>query len=326
MNLHDEEESLEAYLYNRYDRPLAEAPARRRREEAGRELSIRTDDGVALAASVFEPRSASRSASHPATRRVVVIASATGVLRRYYAPFAAWLAAEGFTVVTFDYRGIGGSRSGQTDATMHDWGERDLAAVIAWAADVLGDGRVSVVGHSVGGQLVGFLPEAATSRIEALVTVASQFGDYRLWPMPLRFAMAALWYGIVPTVTRAVGYLPGALGVGEDLPSGVALEWARWCRTPGYVTSDETDEGALRRDAYASVRAPMLAFGFHDDTYAPPAAVDALLACYRNAAITRRHVDRSEGRFGHFGFFRSRSRALWREVSRFLGEPAQGPG
>lgn len=320
MNLHDEEESLEAYLYNRYERPLAESPAKRR-PETERELSIRTDDGVALAASVFEPRSPSRAARAP--RRIVVIASATGVLRRYYAPFAAWLAAEGFTVVTFDYRGIGGSRSQEPDATMHDWGERDLAAVIAWAADVLGDGRVSVVGHSVGGQLIGFLPQSATSRIEALVTVGSQFGDYRLWPMPLRLAMAALWWGIVPTVTHAVGYLPGALGIGEDLPRGVALEWARWCRTPGYLASDEAADGARRREAYASVRAPMLAFGFHDDTYAPPAAIDALLAHYRSATITRRHVDRSEGTFGHFGFFRGRSRALWREVSAFL-HPGSG--
>lgn len=94
-------------------------------------------------------------------------------------------------------------------------------------------GRVAVVGHSVGGQLVGLLPDA--SRISALVTIGAQSGDWRLWPLPTRLAMAVLWYGLVPGVTHAVGYLPGSLGIGEDLPAGVALEWARWCRTPGYL-------------------------------------------------------------------------------------------
>src|SRR5205085_6589798 len=123
----------------------------------------------------------------------------------------------------------------------------------------------------------------------------------RLWPMPMRLAMAAVWYGVVPGVTRAVGYLPGALGIGEDLPAGVALEWAHWCRTPGYMVGDHE----VRRAGFARVTAPLLSFSFHDDPYAPRAAVDALLALYVNAKVERRFLRRDEGRFGHFGFFRS---------------------
>jgi predicted alpha/beta hydrolase len=63
----------------------------------------------------------------------------------------------------------------------------------------------------------------------------------------------------------------------------------------------------------------VLAFGFDDDDYAPPAAVDALLSLYDNARVTRRQVSRAEARVGHFGFFRERFRAtFWEEAAAFL--------
>lgn len=303
MRENDETASLDAYMFNRHLRPddsgTLEAPAQ------GVPMRIRTLDGVSLEATLWGPARPSG--------RAVVIASATGVRKRYYAPFAAWLARQGFAVVTFDYRGIGASSSEGTEPSMHDWGEHDLAAVVSWAAANLGDGSTSIVGHSVGGQLVGLLPDAA--RVSALVTVASQSGDYRLWPLPARLAMALLWYGVVPGVTRAVGYLPGALGIGEDLPAGVALEWARWCRTPGYLVGGGFES---RRDGFARLDAPVLAYGFDDDGFAPRAAVDALHALYAMARVERIQLSREAGRFGHFGFFRERHRALWRDVATFL--------
>ena len=301
----DESESLEAYLFNRHTRqelpPEPPLPP-------GRETRILTEDGVSLAATLWDP--AGRAA-----HRVVVIASATGVLRGYYGPFAAWLSTRGFAVVTFDYRGMGDSR-GASSPTMHAWGEQDLASVVKWAGAALGDGtHVAIVAHSVGGQLVGLLPEPA--RVSALVTVGSQSGDYRLWPLPTRLAMAVIWYGVVPGVTHAVGYLPGSLGIGEDLPAGVALEWARWCRTPGYLVG--AGDGA-RREGFAKLAGPILAYGFDDDVYAPRAAIDALLDLYVGARIERRQLRRSEGRFGHFGFFRKRHQRLWREAATFLDD------
>jgi predicted alpha/beta hydrolase len=151
-----------------------------------------------------------------------------------------------------------------------------------------------------------------------VVTVGAQIGDYRLWPMPARLAMAALWYGVVPGVTHTVGYLPGALGVGQDLPPGVALEWARWCRTPNGLLGEDAE---ARRAGFARLTSDVLAFSFADDTYAPHVAVDALHAFYTNATITRRRVTREEQRtVGHFGFFRPRFRStLWKEAADFLG-------
>jgi predicted alpha/beta hydrolase len=312
----EEAASLESYLFYRHERPGLEEPDDR--QSKGRDAVLTASDGYALAATIFDPP---EGEARP--ERLVVVASATGVRRGYYAPFGVWLARRGTRVVTFDYRGIGGSRPERLpglDASLVDWGELDLASVIAWAARELGDGQTSVVGHSVGGQLLGLLPDV--SAIRAVVMVGSQSGDYRLWPSVAERAWyGALWHAIVPGVASTLGYLPGSLGIGEDLPGGVARQWARWCRTPGYMVGGE---GRGRRDLYRRVTSPILAFGFDDDDYAPPAAVSALLALYENAPITRRQISLTEAKVGHFGFFRERfAPTLWKEAAVFLERQAR---
>ncbi len=306
----DESASLESYLFYRDRRSVFDAP-----EPAveGRTTHVTAKDGYPLAVTVFDP-----PASRVRAERLVVIASATGVRRRYYAAFASWLAARGTRVVTFDYRGIGDSRPerlARFDANLLDWAERDLAGIVEWAATEYGGGRTSVLGHSVGGQLLGLLPDPSVLR--AVVMVGSQSGDYRLWPSVAERAWyRALWHAVVPGVASTLGYLPGSLGIGEDLPGGVARQWAEWCRTPGYMVGGANQ---ARREGYRRLEAPILAFGFDDDDYAPPAAVSALLALYENAPITRRQIAREEARVGHFGFFRERFRSsLWLEAATFL--------
>lgn len=322
----NETRALDDYLFRRDARASRDPGELLEASPTTRELlRIPARDGHELSATVFraaDPDALARASERPA----VVVASATGVRQGFYASFAAHLAARGHDVLTFDYRGIGessGAPSVTATATMSEWGTLDLAAVVARAGRELGRGAgtTSVVGHSVGGQLIGLLPDPSSS-LHRVVMVASQSGDFRLWPLPSRLAMAAFWYGIVPGVTRAVGYLPGSLGIGEDLPPGVALEWAAWCRTPGYLVGADEDA----RAGFAAVRAPVLAFAFDDDPYAPPAAVDALLSLYESAPVERRDAHRAEfGPLGHFGFFRVHrgtsspvAPRLWEDAAQFL--------
>ena len=65
----------------------------------------------------------------------VLVVPAMGVEQQYYAAFAHWLAARGYFVVTFDYRGMGHSRRGSL--------RRLKADVLTWAEqDTAGDGRL----------------------------------------------------------------------------------------------------------------------------------------------------------------------------------------
>lgn len=272
-------------------------------------LRISATDGYGLGASVYGP--ASRGP-------VVVINGATGVRQRYYSRFAHWLAGQGATVVTYDYRGIGESRPHRLrgfKGRMSDWGRHDYAGVLAFVAREWAGRPLHLIGHSVGGQLLGHT--AATRAAQRIVTVSSQFGTWMLWPTPHNLAYAGLWHVLLPAVTRAWGYLPGQLGIGEDLPKEVALEWARWCRSRHYFF----DHG-VSPAGFAAVRAHLLAVSLDDDPYAPRASVDALHSYFTGARVDRRHVlprDVGGRAIGHFGFFRSEFReTLWRQVAQHL--------
>lgn len=275
-------------------------------------LELRAADGTPLAATLFE-------ADGPSTR-ALVIAGGTGIRRRFYGALARWLCAGGWTVLTFDYRGIGDSVRGGVRASrarMADWGRQDLEAALAWLHAAQPAGRRALVAHSAGGQLLGLAPSAR--QLDCAAFVASQSGSWRLWPAPSRWAAAALWHA-VPVVTRVAGYFPSALfGLGEPLPRGVAEEWARWCRHPDYLFGclDAAELGG-----YGALTLPLRAYSFPDDPIAPPRAAAAILDRYPAARATHLVVDAASlqrRRLGHFGFFRPAvGGALWPDLLRFL--------
>ncbi|MDX8411876.1 MAG: hypothetical protein R8K46_08440 [Mariprofundaceae bacterium] len=65
------------------------------------QISIPTTDGLRLAGTLYQ--------RGDAADRAVIICGAMGIARRHYDAYAKHLCEQGFTVVTFDYRGIGGS-------------------------------------------------------------------------------------------------------------------------------------------------------------------------------------------------------------------------
>ena len=274
-------------------------------------VEITARDGLRLGAALFAP-----AAPGGATALVL---PATGVPQEYYAKFAAYLAARGFAVLTFDYRGIGRSRAQdirRLGARMRDWALLDAAAALDFLEGHLHPGKILAIGHSFGGQALGLLPR--NERIRAGLIVGSQSGYWRNWPPLGRAWMWPATHLVLPVVSRLLGYFPGArLGFGEDLPAGVAIEWASWCRHPRYLV------GALGvEEAYAGFSAPIRAYAISDDPFAPLSAIKALLELYPASKSEIRTIhprDLGATAIGHFGFFRERFRdTLWRDAADWL--------
>lgn len=274
-------------------------------------IEILARDGYRLVGSLYRPAAAPTA--------IVVVACATGVRRGFYDAFARFLAGHGLAALTFDYRGIGDSRPRKLAgfaATMHDWGALDLDAALMEALGRFPGLPLQVVGHSVGGQLVGLTAHADS--IAAMVGVAAQSGWHGHWTGLGKLRMLANWYVLVPTVTRALGYLPGQLGTGQHLPAGVAQQWGAWCRHPDYLMMEDRP---AREASFARVHAPILALSFSDDPFAPRTAVEQLIGFYKAAAPEFRHVTPAEagGPIGHFGFFKKRNaETLWPGVVAWL--------
>ncbi len=279
-------------------------------------VRIRARDGVELAGDLFLPGGAPRAA--------VLVASAMGVPRAYYAAFASFLARQGMAALTFDYRGIGGSRRGplrRLEATLRDWGERDLAGAVDLLRARVPGTPLLWVGHSVGGQLLGIVEDVP---IAGALLVGAQSGHWRLWSGARRAGIFALWHVLIPWLVPLLGKLPAALlGGGEDVPPGVALEWARWGRERDYVMSYA---GPLGGRGFARHQGPIVSYAISDDALAPVRSVEALLGFYATPRKELRLVrpeDVGARVIGHFGFFRGRfEQTLWREAAVFLASAA----
>ena len=270
-------------------------------------------DGFSLGGMLHRPQTPNGAA--------VVIHAASGVRQDYYAKFAAYLAVRGFSVLTFDYRGIGRSRPKSLrgfKAHMRDWATLDAAGALDCLERERPGARILVVGHSFGGQCLGLVP--GNERYAALLAVASQSGYWRHWSGVGRLGMWLATHVVLPGLAKLFGYFPARrLGQGEDMPAGVAIEWASWCRHPGYLV------GALdAKEPYAAFRAPVRLVWIADDRYAPLPAAKALLGFYPSSPGELLEVQPGNigvQHIGHFGFFRERFRdTLWREAADWLLE------
>jgi predicted alpha/beta hydrolase len=203
---------------------------------------------------------------------------------------------------------------------MQDWARKDAAAALDFARKQIPARKLLIVAHSFGGQAVGLMPN--NDQIDAMLAVASQSGDYRLWPMMRRLKLMSLWYVLSPLAVTTFGYLPASIGIGEDLPPGVASDWARWCRTKGFFFTELPDA----RDSFARFRGPLHMISFSDDPFAPRRAAESLLQHYSGAIRTHEHIspaDLQMKAIGHFAFFRDTFRdSLWTRALNWLDQQA----
>lgn len=276
-------------------------------------LSIQTRDGVTLGAGLYTPAQSNG--------RVVLINAAMGVKRGYYHKFAAFLMDQGFTVLTYDYRGIGESLTGtvrHSPAELWEWGVKDYAAVVEWLQQRYPDQKLLVVAHSVGGQILGLTP--ASQHLTAALLVACQSGYWQLWPGLLKARMFVIWHLLIPGLTRLLGYFPSQrVGMGEDLPAGIALHWARAGRQPRYIR-----DTYQAYDHFSELTIPMYFYSIEDDWYAPRPTVEGLVKFYSRARSTHEYLRPAAlgvKAIGHFGFFREKFKdTLWQQTAAWLCE------
>lgn len=276
------------------------------------EIKILTRDLYKLSARHFIP-------SEP-NGYVIIINPATGVKQTFYAHFAAYLANEGFHVYTYDYRGIGASRDGSLkdfNASFLNWGEDDFGAMIKYVKQRHPSLSLSVVGHSLGGQFIGF--SGMSQVVESFVMIGSQTPFWRHYNGIMLPKVWNLWHVMIPLLTPLFGYFPArSLGLFEDLPSHAAYQWARWGKNKNYLF----DELPEKKEMFLSLNQPTLVYSFSDDPYAPLKAVEDLLSHYSNLKIDHRHIEPREvslKSIGHFSFFRKSSEEIfWKKISEWL--------
>ncbi len=244
----------------------------------------------------------------------MLINSATGVKQQVYFSFAKFFAEHGFTVITYDYRGIGESKPADMKnftATMRLWGTDDFATLTNYIKSNYPDYRKFCVGHSVGALIIGMNADSVI--FEKFIFIATQdayFGN-------LKFTVAAtalLGFGVaLPLTTRLLGYFPAhSFGLGESLPAGVAYDWQTLI-----LHTKSTARLYEKIDNEVSKTLTQETFFIHaeDDAWVTEKGMARLRKnVYPNLNYTFHEIKVSESEkeeIGHINFFRSFNKKLW---------------
>lgn len=284
--------------------------------------SITTRDNTLLSATLYRPL------DH--NNYTILIAGAMGMPQRFYRHYAQFLAEQGCVVLTFDYRGIAASKQGNRlwgyKAHLADWAAQDLNAMIKWLTRQYPATTVNVIGHSVGGHLLG--AASHNHAVTGLMGVSAQSTYWRHWAWYLQPIIALFWFVLIPILSYAMGYFPSSwFGLGEALPRQIALDWMRG------AANEQGTRGIFRNskhDHYEQFTGYTRFYSFTDDWFAPKKSVDAILDFYPNAHEQhRRHIAPSTvniDKIGHLRFFRPEMReSLWQESLAWLLNPETSP-
>ena len=249
--------------------------------------------------------------------KVLVVAPAAGMTHDFYYLFSGYFCQKGFTVISFDYRGVGKSaphRLSGYKATLHEWAVQDLNAVLLYAKNNFKTHEIIYVGHSISGEIIGLVP--ASQYINKLVLISSAMTCEKLWPWYRRVMMK---YAKTKrrVISRVLGFIPGK-GKRQRIPRGVYTQMANWCDSPNGMFDAFPDNN------YRKIDKQVMAFSFTDDWLCPPKAVKELLNHFSNASITWHHIKPKEIGFkqiGHYDFFYPHMKSvLWETLLNWLNK------
>lgn len=245
--------------------------------------------------------------------KFLVINSATGVKQQIYFAFAHFLKNNGFTVMTYDYFGIGMSkpdRMKRCNASMTSWGNSDFKAVTDYVIKEFNHHIKFCLGHSVGALLLGMNRNSDIFRQFIFVGTQNAFVGN------LRFRTrieAYLGFGIVQPITSSLlGYFPANwFGLGESLPKNCAYDWRTLI-----LNRKSTNKLFEKTENYSHrLSQKVLVLYAEDDDWLTEKGVKSLLRnTYPNLKPEYRLLRASEsdkGEIGHVNFFRSYNKKLW---------------
>ena len=254
----------------------------------------------------------------------IIISSATGIKKEYYINFTRFLVQHGYSVLLYDYRGIGGSANvhlKNCNAYMHEWGTLDMNAALDYMVNEKGFTGITWVGHSVGAQLVGFLQQQ--QHIRKVIAISAAFGYWKHFPSPVKYKIWFLWFFIGPLMNKVFGY--GAMkkiGWGENLSKNMMKEWREWCLSKTYFTGMLQHQ--LQRDKFYGFNQPITAVYMSDDYLANDITAPKMLEFFPDSCKRIYKIpveDYTTERVGHSGIFRRKfENKLWPLLVGFIEE------
>lgn len=270
-------------------------------------ITIVAADGYRLSATYATPVAESCG--------TIILSSATGIRKEFYFNFTQFLVQNGYNVLLYDYRGIGGSAPADLrtlETSMHEWGTRDMNAALNYIVHEKGKTNIIWLGHSVGAQLVALLENC--HHIKKVIAVNAALGYWGYFPFPQNIMTWCLWFIVHPLMVTIYGYgKMKIIGWGENLPRNVLDEWKEWCISKRFFL--DYLEASSQKKRFDNFNIPFTAVYTSDDYIANDKTVPLMMNFFPNSPRQIRKLQVKEytrEKVGHTGIFRKRfEQNLW---------------
>ncbi|HOY42147.1 MAG TPA: hypothetical protein PLX60_09805 [Chitinophagales bacterium] len=271
-----------------------------------KEQTILSSSGNQMVLTIREPESIIKG--------VIQLNSGTCIPQKVYWNFANYLTNNGYVTITFDYS----DAFNYTSDVSHPTWIKDIESVFDYIIQEYPESKKYIIGHSSGGQFVGYISNA--SKIDKLFLIASSNGYIKNLKLPLRIVMSFFWKIVVPYSIKRYGYMNNKiLGTSGGFPKNIILELRSWCYQPDFFIPFYKEKQV--RSNYHSITSQVKAYHLADDAIANRKSCEYILNLYSNAnrnIETLYAKDYSMKKFGHRGFYHAAAESkLW---PKFLKE------
>lgn len=271
-----------------------------------KEIKITCSDGFILGGSLFEVEK---------PKAAIMLGPATGIKRNIYQAFAGFLAENGYTVLTFNNRGIGDSKGAhinEGEPSLLKWGKLDMTAALEYLKEAYPDKEYHLIGHSAGGQLPGLMENAL--ELKSIFNVASSSGSMSTLSGGFRLQSLFFLNFFIPLSNFLFGKTNSQwVGMGEPLPKKVASDWSRWCNGKGYVQVDLDTK--IKEHHYREMELAALWIHPTDDEIANFENVKDMIRVFPNMKAQIKTLDPKDHglkEIGHMKFFHPKNQVLWK--------------
>jgi len=227
------------------------------------------------------------------------------------------LAQQNYDVLTYDYRGVGASAPANLKgfkASIVDWGQLDIPAVIDWMIGTYPTHKRYMIGHSMGGQIIGLADNI--NQIDKVVAFVPSYGNWQNNAAKGRWKMGLQWATVFPLTVLRNGYFPASrFDMGNDWPKGVTWDWWSWGirRLPHSKIMDNRKI----KHYYAEVKVPIKAYFTVDDPIASERCIPYYKVDFASTdleVVLLKPEDYGVEKIAHMGMFSPKCKGLWKEV------------
>jgi predicted alpha/beta hydrolase len=275
-------------------------------------FSTNCPDGVTLKGLLLIPEN---------PKGLVQFNAGTAAKKEFYLAFVEFICENGYICCLWDYRGSGESGLPSLkgcDYQFQDYGIKDIPTIKTYLSQRFPRYPLFIVGHSAGGQQLGFTDDL--SGIRGLLCFAVSTGYLMYMPWRYRLVSAYFFLIFTPLSILFTGYVAAKrFKIMEDLPKQVVQEWRKWCLKPNYFFNEKFYGKTVPIGQFQNYTFPVHVYWTSDD---PISNKQSIPAFWNNVKSTR-PIDIQQitpeqygvKTIGHFGFFKKNLKeSLWQEA------------